>query len=201
MKISSSWIYCIPSFLDWCWSWNSNTLASWCEQLTHLKRPWCWERLKVGGEGDERGWDGWMASATQRTWVWASSGRWWGTGRPGVLQSMGSDKESDMAEQLNWSFISENWEFICNPTLSIMWLLLLYAKSVCKYVMLCSDAMGPNYSNTSLKCMLFVNGEIAFRNRGTEKKSLSLSFLLFPRWVFLHLLCPCASPVACISSR
>ena len=50
-------------------SWNSNTLATWCEELTHWKRPWCWERLKVGGEGDDRGWDGWMASPTQWTWV------------------------------------------------------------------------------------------------------------------------------------
>ena len=49
---------------DWCWSWNSNTLATWCEELTHWKRPWCWERLKAGGEGDDRGWDGWMASLT-----------------------------------------------------------------------------------------------------------------------------------------
>ena len=57
---------------DWCWSWNSNTLATSCEKLTHLKRPWCWERLKAGGEGDNRGWDGWMASPTQWTWVWAS---------------------------------------------------------------------------------------------------------------------------------
>ena len=54
----------------------------------HLKRPWCWERLKAGGEGHNRGWDGWM-SPTQWTWVWASSGRWWRTGKPGLLQSMG----------------------------------------------------------------------------------------------------------------
>ena len=60
---------------DWCWSWNSNTLTTWCEELTHWKRPWCWERLKAGGEGDDRGWDGWMASLTQCLWVWASSGR------------------------------------------------------------------------------------------------------------------------------
>ena len=52
---------------DWCWSWNSNTLATWWEELTHLKRPWCWERLKVGGEGDDRGWDGQMASVAQWT--------------------------------------------------------------------------------------------------------------------------------------
>ena len=54
---------------DRCWSWKSNTLATWCEVLAHLKRPWCWERLKAG-EGDDRGWDGWMASLTQWTWVW-----------------------------------------------------------------------------------------------------------------------------------
>ena len=70
-------------------SWTSNTLATWCEELTDRKRPWCWERLKVGREGDDRGWDGWMASLTRRTWVWASSVSWWRTGKPGVLQSVG----------------------------------------------------------------------------------------------------------------
>ena len=59
---------------DWCWSWNSNTLAIWCEELTHWKIPWCWERLKVEGEGDDRGWDVWMASLTQWTWVSATPG-------------------------------------------------------------------------------------------------------------------------------
>ena len=58
------------------WKWSSNTLATWCEAPTHWKRPWCWERLKAGGEGDDRGWDGWMASPTQWTWVWANSERW-----------------------------------------------------------------------------------------------------------------------------
>ena len=72
---------------DWCWSWSSNTLATWCEELTHLKRPWCWKRLKAG-EGDNRGWDGWMVSPTQWTWVWASSKSWWWTGNPDILQSM-----------------------------------------------------------------------------------------------------------------
>ena len=66
------------------------SLATWCEELTHLKGPWSWERLRVGGEGDDQRWDGWMASPTQWTWVWANSGRWWRTGKPGVLQSMGS---------------------------------------------------------------------------------------------------------------
>ena len=67
-------------------------LATWCEELTHLKRPWCWERLKAGGEGDDQGWDDWMASPTQWTWVSVNSGSWWWTGRPGVLQSMGSQR-------------------------------------------------------------------------------------------------------------
>ena len=88
---------------DWCWSWNSNTLATWCEELTHWKRPWCWERLKERGEGDDRGWDGWMASLTQWTWVWVISGSWWWTGRPGMLQSMGSQRvRHNWATELNW---------------------------------------------------------------------------------------------------
>ena len=89
---------------DWFWSWNSNTLATWYEELTHLKSPWCWERLKAGGEGDDRGRDGWMASPTQWTWVWVNSGSWWWTGRPGVLQSMGSQRVGhDWATKLNWT--------------------------------------------------------------------------------------------------
>ena len=55
---------------DWYWSWNSNILAPWWVELTHLQRPWCWERLRAGEEEDNRGWDGWMASLTQWTWVW-----------------------------------------------------------------------------------------------------------------------------------
>ena len=72
-------------------------------RLTHLKRPWCWERLRAGGEGDDRGWDGWMASLTQWTWVWVNSGSWWWTGRPGVLRFMGLQR------------VRHNWatELIC----------------------------------------------------------------------------------------
>ena len=67
-------------------------MAAWCKELTHLKSPWCWERLKAEGEGDDRGWDGWMTSLTWWTWVWVSSGSWWWTGKLGVLQSMGSQR-------------------------------------------------------------------------------------------------------------
>ena len=71
---------------DWCWGWNSNTLASWYEELTYWKR---WERLKAGGEGDDREWDRWMASPMGWTLVWVGSGSWWWTGKPGMLQSIG----------------------------------------------------------------------------------------------------------------
>ena len=82
---------------------EAETLATWCKELTHWKKPWCWERLKAGREGDERGWDGWMASPTWWTWVWASSGSWWWTGKPGVLQSMGLQNiRHDWGTELNW---------------------------------------------------------------------------------------------------
>ena len=86
---------------DWCWSWNSSTLATSCEKLTHWKRPWCWEGMGAGGEGDDRGWDGWMASPTWWTWVWVNSGSWWWTERPGVLRFMGSQRvRHDWATEL-----------------------------------------------------------------------------------------------------
>ena len=94
---------------DWCWSQNSSTLATWCEELTHLKRPRCWERLRAGGEGDDRGWDGWMASMTQWTWVCVDSGSWWWTGRPGVLGFMGSQRvRHNWATELNWQYGGED---------------------------------------------------------------------------------------------
>ena len=86
---------------DWCWSWNSNTLATWCKELTHWKRHWYWERLKAGGKGDDRGWDGWMASLK-----WA----------PGVGNGQGSlaccspwgCKESDTTEWLKWTELNQS---------------------------------------------------------------------------------------------
>ena len=102
---------------DWCWSWNSNTLATWSKELTHWKRPWCWERLRAGGEGDYRGWHGWMASPTQWTWVWVNSGSWWWTGRPACCSSWGRNK-SDTTELLNrtelncvyYKWTTGNWD-------------------------------------------------------------------------------------------
>ena len=83
-----------------------NTLAIWCEELTHWKRPWCCERLKAGRGGDDREWHGWMASPTHWTWVWVNSGSWWWTGRPGVLQSMGLPRVGhDWGTELNWVWL------------------------------------------------------------------------------------------------
>ena len=86
---------------------NSSTLATWCGELTHWKRLWCWEGLGAGGEGDDRGWEGWMASLTRCTWVWMNSRRWWWTGRPGVLQFMGSQRVRHWVTELNWTEASE----------------------------------------------------------------------------------------------
>ena len=83
--------------------WSSNTFVIWCEELTHWKRPWCRERLREKGEGGNRGWDGWMASPTQWTWVWPSSGRWWRTGKPHALQSVGSQRvRHNLATEQQW---------------------------------------------------------------------------------------------------
>ena len=83
---------------------NSNTLATSCEELTHWKRPWCWAGLGAGGEGDDRRWDGWMASLTRWTWVWVNFMSWWWTRRPGKLWFMGSQRvRHDWATELNWT--------------------------------------------------------------------------------------------------
>ena len=124
---------------DWCWRWNSNTLATWYEELTPYKRPWCWERLKAGGEGEYRIWDGWMASSAWWTWVWASSRSWWRTGKPGC-------KESDnWATEFYWQrLLSLNPVYLFyllpySPPFSKLSLYSLYLNlfSVCLVWMLC----------------------------------------------------------------
>jgi len=98
---------------DWCWSWNSNNLATWCEELTHWKRPWCWERLRAGGERDDRGWDGWMASPNWWTRLWASSRSWWWTGKPGMLQWTRLSDCTDLRPSTHPHLVS-------NPTLAVL---------------------------------------------------------------------------------
>ena len=136
---------------DWCWSWNSNTSAMWCEELTHWKRPWCWERLKAGGEGDDRGWDGWMASPTQWTWVWVNSGSWWWTGKPGVLQFMGSQRVGhDWVTELNWTAALNNVDSFKHSSLGFSyWKFSSYLRIFLSYFLfwlilhyLCWDSLG-----------------------------------------------------------
>ena len=131
--VSTGIIICVFLKQLWCTSflfWSSNTLATWCEELTHWKRPWCWERLKAGWEGDDKGWDGWMAAPTRWTWVWASSRCWWWTGKSGMLQSMGSQRVGHgWATELNWGTLRKNtWGF--KSGLSHFWyqLFILYLR-------------------------------------------------------------------------
>ena len=94
-----------PENIHWknrCWSWSSNIFASWGEELTHWKRPWCWERPKAGERGN-RGWDAWMPSLIQWTWVWTSSGREWRTDKSGMLHSMGSQRAGH-------DYANEQWQ-------------------------------------------------------------------------------------------
>ena len=126
---------------DWCWSWNSSTVAAWCKELIHLKRPWCLERLKTGGEGDNRGWDDWMASPTQQTWVWVNSRSWWWTGRPGMLQSMVSQRVThDWVTELNWYYL--------------IMLLCFYYDTHCIEIILFKC---PKFSKLSIESMQFLS--------------------------------------------
>ena len=89
---------------------KAETPILWPPHAKNWKRLWCWEGLGAGGEGDDRGWDGWMASLTRWTWVWVNSGSLWWSGRPGVLQFMGSQRvEHDWATELNWR---QTWSFL-----------------------------------------------------------------------------------------
>ena len=107
-KGNQSWIFIERTDAE---AETPNTLATWWE-LTHWKRPWCWARLKAGEEGYDWGWDGWMASLTRWTWVWASSGSWWRTGKPGMLQSMGLQKVGhDWVTELNMTHIFKIYLF------------------------------------------------------------------------------------------
>ena len=93
LSMQGSWILSLVS-----------TLATSSEELTHWKRLWCWEGLGPGGEGDDRGWDGWMASLTRWTWVWVNSRSWWWTGRPGMQRFTGSQRVGhDWVTELNWT--------------------------------------------------------------------------------------------------
>jgi len=140
VPISPFWRRSALGFLwrEWCWSWNSSTLSTSCEELTHWKRLWSWGGLGAGGEGEDRGWDGWMAPPTRWMWVWVNSGSWWWTGRPGCCDSW-SRKESDTTEWLKWTEL--NWK----RTEALKWINLIAdaaAKSLPSYPTLCDPIDG-----------------------------------------------------------
>ena len=97
---------------------NSTTLATSCKELTHWKRPWCWEGLGAWGERDDRGWDGWMASLTRWTWVWVHSRSWWWTGRPGMLQFMGLQR------------LGHNWVTELTDWISFKWFFRMFERTI-----------------------------------------------------------------------
>ena len=143
--------------------WNINNLATWCEEPTYWKRPWCWERLKVGGKRDDRGWDGWMASPMQWTWVWVSSRSWWWTRKPGMLQSIGSQR------------VGHNWATELNQQSRF--------KSLIYHLL----ALGPDMSYFSMILFLIENNNIKliwpqqdflhFLNRTNSWVSISAHFV------------------------
>ena len=93
-------------------------LATWCKELTHLKRPWCWEWLKARGEEDYRGWDDWMASPTRWTWVRVNSGSWWWTWRPGMLRSMGLQSRTWLSDWIELKRFPNRVSVYCSPVIT-----------------------------------------------------------------------------------
>ena len=168
--------------VNWCWSWNSKTLATWCKELTHLKRLWCWERLKAGGEGDDRGWDGWMASPIQWTWVWVNSRSWWWTGRPGVLQSMGLQswtRLSDWTELKDLAFCK-----IQMPrTMNFLWQLY-----IARFLSLWGSCVIYSFSKFNYMCLAknYINLEAERWESGDKKNGdIICRWLLASAWVWM----------------
>ena len=109
-KGNQSWIFIGRNDVE------AETPILWPPNVKNWKRPWCWERLEAGGEGEDRGWDGWMALLTQWMWVWVNSGSWCWTGRPGVLQSMRLQKiRHDWATELNWTLSYSSQSSVMQP--------------------------------------------------------------------------------------
>jgi len=176
------WTRTRPAVVTWVQRWTfegskeGSTLATSCEELTHWKRLWCWEGLGAGGEGDDRGWDGWMASLTRWTWVWVNSRSWWWTERPG--NSWGC-KELDTTEQLNWTEL--NWRKVViwcdlylqkHSFIQFSWNFLLFVAWLSLNVRCFSNLISPTLRMTSLVAQmvkrLSTMWEIRVRSLGWE---------------------------------
>jgi len=152
---------------DWCWSWNSNTLATWCKEPTHWKRPWFWERLKAEGEEDDREWDDWMPSVTQWTWVWVSSGSWWWIGKLGMLQCMvGSQRVGhDWVTELNWTC---KISFTIVSTFVTIYTFFNYRENIKKKIQLNIKKMQIILSQSNVQCLCNEAPESAFSQAPQE---------------------------------
>ena len=130
---------------------------------SHLKKPWCWERLKAGGEGGNRGWDGWMPSPIQWTWVWVNSRSWWWTGRPGVLQSMGLQSQTQLS----------NWTELTNRSrhLVVVPLIPIFLISITHLI------------RTTLSCL--IPGVIRLSTQTPETNYLPLMYFQAQQWMLL----------------
>ena len=148
-------------------SWGKVRATS-CEELTHWKRLWCWEGLGAGGEGDDRGWDGWMASPTQWTWVWVNSGSWYWTGRPGMLWFMGSKRVGhDWATELNWTELRATEGFIYYS---------LYASTSLKFFIIKGAKLNYLFVSIWKVLHLFISHWLF------SKRATSLSLFTFMHW-------------------
>ena len=138
---------------------HSQSNSTWCEELTHLKRPWCWERLRAGGEEDDRGWDGWMIPPAEWTWDWVDSRNWWWTGRPGVLRFMGLQRVRRLS----------NWTELMKFQIFETWKL-----KICKY-----SASHPNFSLFATPRVQFISKSyLLHRENIFSLSSLGASTLL-----------------------
>ena len=150
----------------------------------HLKRPWCWERLKAGGEGDDRGWDSFIALLTPWTWVWVSSRSCWRTGKPGVLQSMGSQRVGhEWLTELNWTELSlpvresDLINFLC------VWnCILLIAPSVCLAIKNKREKQEKEEEEIFFMYTLIKGNASLWRVRAVIKQKLYL-LLSFKYWI------------------
>ena len=150
------------------------------EELTYWKRPWCWEGLGAGGEGDDRGWDGWIVSPTRWTWVWVNSRCWWWTGRPGVLRFMRSKRVGhDWVTELNWTELNIIYCVWVLSHFSYVWLCAALWTLACQ-VPLCMGFSRQEYWS-GLLCP--PPGDLP--DPGTEPTSL-MSPALIGRWVLYH---------------
>ena len=150
-----------------------------CEELTHWKRPWCWEGLGAGGEGDDRGWDGWMASLTWGTWVWVNSGCWWWTGRPGVLWFMGSQR------------VGHKWVIELNWKLNTLYILFTHEVLHSGHLRPKGQrAIVPNLNNNQ-KTSIHPADLLSHMFRKIRISSMCRNFSRAQTWVFFHHLLYC----------